>query len=327
MTRDLVLAIDGGQSSTKALIADTSGRVVGRGSGTPCDHITGPHGYERNRAAIHSATRSAVTDAGIDAGRIAAAGMGLTSCPPELGLHHLFEDMLREIAEPNHLWIDHDVASNLAGASAGEPGIVVIAGGGSIGYGVDADGREAKAGGMGYLMGDDGSAWWIGLHAIRAAAAAADRRGPETALLPFVLAHYQLPTIRHIVEVLYGPEFTRDQVAGIAPDVARIAADDEVARRIVTTAGERLAGLALAVGRQLFGESEAVDIYPTGGVFSAGPLVTGPFREAIRAGWPEAGVREPRFAPVYGALIRAYQAMGVEITAELLGRLEGDSGA
>jgi glucosamine kinase len=327
MTRDLVLAIDGGQSSTKALIADTSGRVLGRGSGTPCDHITGPHGYERNRAAIHSATNAALADAGVDAGRIVAAGMGLTSSPPELGLQHLFEEMLRELADPDHLWIDHDVASNLAGASAGKPGIVVIAGGGSIGYGVDADGREAKAGGMGYLMGDDGSAWWIGLHAIRAAAAGADRRGPGTALLPFVLAHYGLPTIRHIVEVLYGPEFRRDQVAGIAPDVARIAADDEVARRIVTTAGERLAGLALAVARQLFGEGQTVDVYPTGGVFSAGPLVTGPFRETIRVGWPEAAVREPRFSPVYGALIRGYQAMGAALSEELLRNLEGDGGS
>lgn len=320
-TRDLVLAIDGGQSSTKALIADRAGHVLGRGTGSPCDHITGPHGYERNRAAIHSATRAALADAGVDPARIVAAGMGLTSCPPELALHHLFEEMLREIADPDALWIDHDVASNLAGASAGGPGIVVIAGGGSIAFGVDVDGREARAGGMGYLMGDDGSAWWIGLHAIRAAAAAVDRRGPETALLPFVLAHYGLPTIRHIVGVLYGPAFTRDQVAGIAPEVVRIAAQDEVARGIVTEAGERLAGLAVAVATQIFPAGVAVDVYPTGGVFGAGTLVGDPFRDVLRARWPEATVREPQFAPVYGALFRAYQALGVETTPGMLATL------
>jgi N-acetylglucosamine kinase-like BadF-type ATPase len=323
MSAPLVLAIDGGQSSTKALLADTEGRILGRGTGSPCDHITGPHGYERNRAAIHSATLAAVADAGVDAGRIVAAGLGLTSAPPELGKNHLFEQMLREIASPEHLWIDHDVASNLAGASAGAPGIVVIAGGGSVGYGVHADGREAKAGGMGYLMGDDGSAWWIGLHAIRAAAAAADRRGPETALLPFMLEHYGIPTIRHIVEMLYGPAFTRDQVAGISPEVVRIAERDEVARAIVTTAGERLAGLAIAVAEQLGVAREPVDVYPTGGVFNAGPLVMEPFRGTIGMAMPAATVREPRFAPVYGALFRAYQAMGVEISGEVLGNLKG----
>jgi N-acetylglucosamine kinase-like BadF-type ATPase len=323
MTAALVLAIDGGQSSTKALIADTAGNILGRGTGSPCDHITGPHGYERNRAAIHSATLAALADAGVTADRIVAAGMGLTSCPPELKLHHLFEEMLREIADPAHLWIDHDVASNLAGASAGAPGIVVIAGGGSIGYGVAADGREAKAGGMGYLMGDDGSAWWIGLHAIRAAAAAVDRRGPDTALLPFVLEHYDIPTIRHIVEILYGPDFTRDRVAGIAPAVVRLAENDAVAREIVTTAGELLARLAVAVAAQLFPGDSRIDVYPTGGVFRAGPLVTRPFRETLVAGRPGAVIQEPRFAPVYGALFRAYQAMDVELTDSLLANLEG----
>lgn len=322
MSRHLVLGIDGGQSSTKAVIADTEGHIVGRGTGSPCDHITGPHGYQRNRDAIHSSTLAALADASADGSSIVAAGMGLTSCPPELQLHHLFDEMLREIANPDHLWIDHDVASNLAGASAGQPGIVVIAGGGSIGYGIDADGREAKAGGMGYLMGDDGSAWWIGLHAIRAAAAAVDRRGPETALLPFVLEHYGIPTIRHIVEVLYGAAFTRDQVAGIAPEVVRLAAEDAVAREIVTTAGERLAGLAVAVATQLFASGEPVDVFPTGGVFGAGAVVTDPFRAALHEGWPEASIREPRFAPVYGALFRAYQAMGVGITEAMLGNLE-----
>lgn len=322
MSAPLVLAIDGGQTSTKALIADTDGKVIGRGTGSPCDHITGPHGYERNRDAIHSATNAALVNAGVEPSRIVAAGMGLTSCPPELDAQPLFAAMLREIANPEHLWIHHDAASNLAGASAGQPGIVVIAGGGSLGYGMDAEGIDAKAGGMGYLMGDDGSAWWIGLRALHAAAAAADGRGEATELLPFVLEHYNLPTIRHIVEILYAPTFTRDQVSGIAPDVARIAATDDVARDIVATAGTLLARLALAVALRLFTVGDPVDVYPTGGVFGAGALVTEPFRATLRDGWPHASIREPQFPPVYGALFHAYRLMGVEISLDLLANLK-----
>jgi glucosamine kinase len=321
MTRQLVLAIDGGQTSTKALIADTGGHILGKGTGSPCDHITGPHGYERNRAAIHSATIDALSDAGVDASAIVAAGLGLTSAPPEIGAQPLFERMVREIASPQHLWIHHDAASNLAGASAGQPGIVVIAGGGSLGFGMDAEGNEAKAGGMGYLMGDDGSAWWIGLHALHAAAAAADGRGPQTALLPFVLEHFDLPTIRHIVAILYAPDFTRDTVAGLSPHVVQMATEDAVAREIVTGGGRLLAGLALAVARQLFNPGMPVDVYPTGGVFNAGPLINEPFREALVEGWPEVEIREPRFPPVYGALFQAYRQMGVDITPELLANL------
>jgi N-acetylglucosamine kinase-like BadF-type ATPase len=321
MSTPLVLAIDGGQTSTKALIADTRGVILGRGIGSPCDHITGPHGYERNRAAIHSATLAAVADAGVALGDIVSVGMGLTSAPDELAVKPLFEAMLREIANPEHIWINHDAASNLAGASAGEPGIVVIAGGGSIGYGVDASGAEAKAGGMGYLMGDEGSAWWIGLHAVRAAAESVDGRGETTELLPFVLDHFELPTIRHIVAILYAPDFTRDRIAGIAPDVARIAGTDAVARDIVTSAGTKLAGLAIAVSRQLFTPGTPVDIYPTGGVFGAGALVMDPFRAALDEAWPEARIREPQFSPVFGALFQAYRLMGVEKTPELLANL------
>ena len=70
--------------------------------------------------------------------------------------------------------------TNLAGASGGDPGVVLIAGGGSIGFGVTADGREALAGGFGYLLGDEGSAFDIGLRAIAAACRAEDRRGEPT---------------------------------------------------------------------------------------------------------------------------------------------------
>jgi N-acetylglucosamine kinase-like BadF-type ATPase len=94
MSTPLVLAIDGGQTSTKALIADTRGVILGRGIGSPCDHITGPHGYERNRAAIHSATLAAVADAGVALGDIVSVGMGLTSAPDELAVKPLFEARL-----------------------------------------------------------------------------------------------------------------------------------------------------------------------------------------------------------------------------------------
>lgn len=323
MNRPLVLAIDGGQTSTKALIADTEGNVLGRGTGSPCDHIQGPHGYERNRAAIQSAARAAIADAAVDASAIVAAGMGLTSCPPELDAKPLFEEMLREIVQPAYVWISHDAASNLAGASAGGPGIVVIAGGGSIAYGVDDNGNEFRAGGMGYLMGDEGSAWWIGLRAIHAAAGAADGRGDDTDLLPYVLEHYSIPTIRHIVSILYGPDFRRDQVSALAPDVVRIAHDDAVAREIVTAAGIRLARLANAVARRLFADQERVNVYPTGGVFQAGPLITEPFRRTLLDEQPCATIREPQFAPVYGALFRACQAMNVRITPQMLQNLRG----
>ena len=323
MTTPLFLGIDGGQTSTKAVIADAAGNLLGSGSGLPCDHITGPHGVERNRAAIHSALASALESVQIDTDAVVAVGMGLTSAPPELQAQPIFEGIVREVLNPRAVWIDHDVAGNLAGASAGKPGIVVIAGGGSIAYGVGPDGTEGKAGGLGYLMGDEGSAWWIGLEALHAAAAAADLRAPHSALLGAVLEHYDIPTIRHIVSMLYGAEFTRDQVSGFAPTVTALAETDETAREIMRSAGWRLGGLAVAVLKQAFPPGTPADIYPTGGVFKAGPVLTDPFRQRIAAAWPQASLRTPRFEPVFGALFRAYQAAGVQVSESLLQNLAG----
>jgi glucosamine kinase len=323
MRANLYIGVDGGQSGTRAVLANEKGQVLSIGNGPACDHITGEHGYARNAAAIHGAITDALAKAHREASDVASIGMGLTSAPREIDARPIFERIVREISHPQHLWVDHDAATNLAGASAGQPGVVVIAGSGSIAYGLNAEGAEGRAGGLGYLMGDDGSAWWIGITALRAAAASADGRGPDTVLLPFVLEHFGLPTIRHLHGVLYAPSFERTMVSGLTVHVARLAGTDAVARTIMSTAGEKLAAMAVAAVHQIHAPGEPVDVYPTGGVFRAGDLVTAPFESTLRAQWPTASIREPAFEPVFGALIRAYQAAGIEVSVGLLENLRG----
>ncbi|HWK80024.1 MAG TPA: BadF/BadG/BcrA/BcrD ATPase family protein [Thermomicrobiales bacterium] len=323
-TRTLTLGIDGGQTSTKAILVEPDGTVVGTGTGSPCDHLHGPNGYAKNRDAIASAAAAALAAAQRPASDIRAAGLGLTSAPREMGADATFRRMVDEFAtiDPDAFWVDADFVSNLAGASAGGPGIVVIAGGGSIGYGVDDSGREAIAGGLGYLMGDEGSGWYIGLHAIQAAARAYDLRGPQTALLPFVLDHYGLSQIRDIIRIIYAEGFSRDRISSIARDVIRIAGDgDPVAAEIVRTGAERLGDTALGVARQLHAAGDPIVVYPTGGVLSARPLVRDPFAARIRSLWPEATIADPAFPPVVGAVLQVWKTTGEPITAERLARI------
>ena len=322
MTRALILAVDGGQTSTKAVLARRDGTILAQGRGTPCDHIHGPNGVQRNRDAIHSAARSALAAAGRDASEIVAVGLGLTSAPREGEASGVFRDIVRELCEPEAIWVDADFVTNLYGASAGAPGVVVIAGGGSVGYGVDPAGREAVSGGLGYLMGDDGSAWYIGLRAIQAAAKASDQRGEPTALLPFVLEHYRLRTVRDIIRIIYDKDFTRDQVSAIAPNVVRIAREDAIARQIVTGAGDKLAEIALGAIRQLHAVGDIVDVYPTGGVFAAGALLTEPFKARLGRDWPTATIHTPRFPPVIGSFLQAIRALGDDVTPDVLARIE-----
>jgi N-acetylglucosamine kinase-like BadF-type ATPase len=319
----LVLAVDGGQTSSKAIIARLNGEILGWGTGSPCDHLHGPRGYERNRDAIHSAANSALNAAGSSSDEIALVGLGLTSAPRESTALAKFRDMVQELCTPETIWVDSDFVSNLAGASGGEPGVVVIAGGGSIGYGVDDQGNEAIAGGLGYLMGDEGSGWYIGLRAIQEAAKASDKRGPETALLPMVLDHYGISTIRQIIRVLYDASFSREQVSTLTPKVIRIAAaGDAVATGIVTTAGVKLGEMALGAIRQLHTVDHSVQVYPTGGVFSAGAMVMDSFSGTIREGWPGATIQTPRYPPVIGAYIKVLELAGRATTEDIRGRLD-----
>ncbi len=323
-SRETLLAgIDGGHTTTKAVLAQGDGAILATGTGPACDHLNTPGGLDRNRTAIHTALLDACTEASVPAGNLDAIGLGLTSAQRELDPVARISDLVREIASPETIWIDNDFASNLAGAAAGQPGIVVIAGGGSIGYGIDSSGREAISGGLGYLMGDEGSGWYFGIEALQAAARGADRRGPITALLPMILDAWQLSNIRECLQVLYREDFRRSEIAELAPEVFRVASNgDAVALDIVTSGAHSLARHALGVADQLHDKHEAIDVYPTGGVFNAGALILEPFCRIVRDSRRNARIHSPRFTPAIGALIRAAQQHGLTIDDAFLRRLD-----
>ena len=305
-----MLAIDGGQTATKALLARLDGTVLAAGVGGPSDHFHIAGGVEKNRLAIHGAIESALTVAAAAPDRVVSVGLGLTGAPTGGNQNPVVQEIVREVLQPEQIAVVPDYVTNLAGASGGEPGVVVIAGGGSIGYGITPDGGEALAGGFGYLLGDEGSAFDIGRRAIAAACHASDGRGEPTALEAIVRDHFGLATMREIPRVVYAAGFARDRISLLAPRVAAAArGGDPPAARIVAAAGEDLARTALAVIQQLFQPGAPVAVYLTGGVFGAGDVLLDPFRTALAAGWPAAATRFPRFPPAVGGLILATRAL------------------
>lgn len=319
----LILAVDGGQTATKALLARADGTVLATGRGGPSDHFHGPGGVEKNRSAIHGAVNTALAAANADPAAVAAIGLGLTGAPTGGSQEPIVHEIVGEVLPAAAVDVVADYVTNLAGASGGAPGVVVIAGGGAIGYGLTGDGREALAGGFGYLLGDEGSAFDIGLRAIAAACRAEDRRGEPTALAPIVMAHFGLSAMREIPRVVYREGFPRERISLLAPAVAEAAADgDEAASGIIDRAGRDLALTAIGVARQLFRVGDAVAVYPTGGVFGAGDPVFGPFRNELAGGWPGAEVRRPRFPPSVGGLILARRRLGLVVDPPWLSAVE-----
>jgi N-acetylglucosamine kinase-like BadF-type ATPase len=300
-----LLALDGGQTGTRALLARVDGTVLGEGSGPPIRHMFAGGGAEA-RSAIAEAVRAAAAAARVETEGVLAAACGVTSVQPGSPEGDIVERSLRDIVGAERVVVVPDYVTNLLGASGGAPGVVVVAGGGSVAYGQARDGREAVAGGYGYLLGDEGGGYDIGRRAIAAAIHAEDGRGEGTALSDIVRMTFNLTALADIKRLVYVPQVPRERIAALVPMIVGAAAQgDAIAQRIMSDAGRDLAGLALAVIRRLFAPGKAVDVYPTGGVFGAGAALAHPFQAALEAGWPNARLCTPQHPPIMGALILA----------------------
>lgn len=302
------LGVDGGQTSTIAAVGDEVGRVVGKGVAGPCNHVSGPGGRERFLRALGESVRAALAQARLDPKhlRFTAACLGFSGGPDDKA------DLVREFLHAEVLKVTHDAEVALSGAMAGEPGVIVIAGTGSIAYGRAADGRTARAGGWGYLFGDEGGAFDLTRQALRAALRAEEGWGPPTGLRDRLLELTGARTANELLHRFYTTEFSRDQIAALSVIVDELARKgDRVAMEIIERAGQQLAELGLAVRQQLFARDELTRISGVGGVFHCA-LLREHFIRCVCAA-PNTSYVEPQFEPALGALIEAYRLVGLRV--------------
>jgi len=300
------LGVDGGQSSTAALIGDESGKVVGVGHAGPCNHVTTAESHARFKEAVGGAVQAACESAGIADTRFAAACLGFSGGP------HDKEALVREIICADHYRIANDAMIALLGATAGEPGVIAIAGTGSIAYGRNAEGRTARAGGWGYVFGDEGGAFDIVRQAVRAALRKEEGWGHATTLSEFLLKATRASDMNDLLHRFYTPAFPRARIASYAALVDEAARNgDGAAREILHHAAQALATYAAAVRRQLFHRGEPVRTSYIGGVFRS-ELLRERFATLVQLE-SDAPVHPPAMGPAAGALIEAYRLAGLKI--------------
>ena len=210
----LFLGVDGGQSATKAVIGDENGRILGAGTAGPCNHMAAGEGRAKLERAVAGCVAAACQQAGIDAAsvRFEAACFGMSGGPDDK------ETILAEILRTEKLIVTTDAVIALSGAISGGQGIITIAGTGSIAFGRNAEGRSARAGGWGYIYGDEGSAFHIGRQAIRAALRMEEGWGPSTRLHALLLEATGSRNANEVVHRFYTPDWPRQRVATIGRD-------------------------------------------------------------------------------------------------------------
>jgi N-acetylmuramic acid 6-phosphate etherase len=265
---DLCLGVDGGGTHTVALLASRDGAVLGRGEAGPSNlHAVGA---QRALQALDQAVAAAFAAAGLareGCARVpvAAACLGLAGCGREEE-RAVIRDWATGTHLADHVQVTTDVSLLLAAGTPGGWGVAVVAGTGSIAYGRSADGREARAGGWGPLLGDEGSGYSLALRALQAVARAADGRGPATLLQERLLSQLGLERPQQLIPWLSGGG-DRTAVAALAPLVLEAAdAGDQVASGIAEEGARGLAFAAEAVARSLNMDTKAVPLALAGGV-------------------------------------------------------------
>ena len=306
MSERYFLGIDGGQSSTIALIGDGIGQVIGVGRSGPCNHVGAAEGRAKFENTIRGCLAAACERAGLAAGaiRFAAACLGFSGGPADK------QSILKEMLSVDRMTVTDDAVIALSGALAGEPGVITISGTGSIAFGRNALGERARAGGWGHVFGDEGSGFDIARQALRSILRFEEGWGPQTVLHRKLLEATGVHDAHDLLHRFYTPEFSRPKIAGYAPLVDEAArAGDHEASRILNVAAEQLGLLANAVSRKLFGNDPA-RIVPIGGLFRSQLL-----RERFRIVVERLGhqVQAARFGPAAGALIEAYRIAGLKV--------------
>jgi len=265
---ELVLGIDGGATKTVAWLALRSGvgepSVVGRGTAGPANPQA--TGFDAALGNLDQAIAAAFEEAGVEPGPLAAAVLALAGWDREQNRRvlHRWADERRLAARFRSV---HDALPVLVAGSPEGWGVALISGTGSFAFGQTPEGRSVRAGGWGYLFGDEGSGYAIALAGLRAAAKSADGRAPATRLVDALLRRLDLREPPELIPAVYRFADDRARIASLA-DVVTQAADegDAQAQGLVDEAASELAAMVAAVAQHLGFSHGTFPLALTGGV-------------------------------------------------------------
>ena len=299
------LGIDGGGTKTRCVLGDESSVLASAVSGG--SNVV-RLGEARSRKALHAGVRQVCTAATISPHQIEAACIGAAGAArPEIAtkIRALLVELSPQLS-PARVEVVGDTVIALEAAFGPGPGVIAIAGTGSIVFGRDATGRTARAGGWGFAISDEGSGHWIGREAVSAVLRARDQQH-ETALARLILEAWKLHDMDALIRRANAtppPEFPR-----LLRVVLRAAeAGDLIARDLLIRAGTELGSLATIVLRRVAPSPPYVPVAMTGSVFRQSAEVRHVFYNRLGASFPGIELREDLVDPVLGALALARAA-------------------
>ena len=297
-----VLGIDAGGTKTVCLLADDQGRIVSRARGEGANlQAVGELQVEK---VLHDVMEQASGDRDLVP---AAICLGIAGVDRQDD-HEIVRGIMRRIGFKARIRIVNDALVALEAGAPGLPGVVIISGTGSIAYGRNAAGEAARSGGWGYMLGDEGSGYWIGRAALRAVLREADHRGPRTVLTPMLLEHFHVAQPQALLREVYHNNLKPAAIGALAGCVqAAFTEGDHTAVGILRRAADELEGAALSVARRLGLVGDSFSFILSGGIFRAVPWLEQELSRRLPDAAPHSVAKLLDREPAEGAVTFAIQ--------------------
>ncbi len=321
---ELFAGIDGGGSTTRAIVASADGTIFGVGRAEGCN--PSQLGITAARENLRSAFTAAWQYAGLTSQTVSAAFCGIAGVrafAAQAAVDPLWQELFPGLNPGAVAW-DHDLRIALAGGLSGKPGIVLIAGTGSACYARDENGATTQVGGWGPLIDDAGSGYSLGLQLLREAVRAWEERAPRTAVIG------QLEDAENLRDPAAALQWTRS-FAEARPQIARLAQlvlrawreGDPSATRWVEEGTQQLAWMVATAAERIFA-ARSVEA-----IFVGGLSQNSEYFEKVRGALKKltnVNLCRPALSPTAGALLLALEQRKITPSAELLKKLRNLSG-
>ena len=321
MADSIVMGVDGGNTTSRVVLANINGNVLGYGKSGPAsaDGVDVKTATKNIIEAINAAWR----DAGQSPQPVSASFWGMAGVVSEPD-----RDLIREIvlglriSDPNFIGIDHDIRIALSGGLGNQPGIVLIVGTGCSCYGRTKVGDSVRVGGWGHLLDDGGSSYCLGLEALKAVVHSADGRSGVTSLTDVILKHYGIQDVQEIMHQVYVKGAGKVDIAALAPLVlVEAQKGDASANAIVSNAFSELAMLVKVASEKLRFSHDDKKLTVTGGLANSGNFFKNGLYRAIRSQVPDIQIIEPLLPPVLGAVLLALEMIDPRPSADFIPQL------
>lgn len=295
-----VLGIDAGGTKTVCQLADEHGSLVAEARGEGANlQAAGELTVEK---VLHQVMEEAIGDREIVPSAI-CLGIAGVDRPDDSAT---IKAIMRRIGYKARVLVVNDALVALEAGAPGQPGVVIISGTGSICYGRNAAGEAARSGGWGYVLGDEGSGYWIGRAALRAVLRQADRRGPATLLTPLLLNHFGVTQAQGLIHQVYHTNLKPAAIGALARSVqSAFGEGDEVAIGILRAAANELESAALSVARRLGMVGQPFVFILAGGIFRAVPWLQQELERRLPVAAPRSTAQVLEVEPATGAVALA----------------------